>query len=243
MFKFNHAGMSAGKAKLHEIEALYNETKSITETEVTEVTEVTVMDMVGAADKAFSGIAGNAIKLLGQGLDVGIVAHTLGCDESYISQLLSQDEFKKQVTVMKMDLLQDATNRDRRLDRIEDKIIDKVERDLESNPYAFKSTSDAIRHLSIVNGLKRRGAGADLGVMQNQTGVTVVKLTLAKQVTARFEAQVDANNQVIQVGEQAMITVASSTLSASMKDKGSDVVSKIPGIINAGKTDRMTIYE
>jgi hypothetical protein len=224
MFKYNLDGMSASKAGLQEIEAIYN-------------------DGVLANDKAFSGIAGNAVKLLGQGLDVGIVAHTLGCDESYISQLLAQDEFKKQVTVMKMDLLQDATNRDRRLDKIEDKIIDKVERDLESNPFAFKSTSDAIRHLSIINGLKRRGAGADLGVMQNQGGVTVVKLTLAKHVNMRFEAQVDANNQVIQVGEQAMITVASSTLSASMQTKSSDAVGKIPGIINAGKADRLSMYE
>ena len=220
MFKFS--------PKVKEIEAIYNDEAK---------------NALGAVDKSFTGIAGNAIKLLGQGLEVSTVARTLGCDDSYISQLLADDEFKKQVTVMKMDLLQAATNRDRRLDDIEDKIITKVEKDLEANPFAFKSTSDAIRHLSIVNGLKRRGAGADLGVLQNQTGVTVVKLTLNKTVVNKFEAQVDINNQVIKVGDQDMITVSSSTLSAAMKGKASDIINTVPGIVNAGKDDRLTIYE
>ena len=43
-----------------------------------------------------------AKKLLGSGVQAEIVAATLGCEPSYISQLLSDDHFREEVIALRM---------------------------------------------------------------------------------------------------------------------------------------------
>lgn len=156
----------------------------------------------------FDGIQGRICKLLGQGIEAHRVASAIGCDPSYISQLLSDDAFKAQVQEYKLANLTEATARDRRYDAIEDKLLSKIEGDIDNNPLAFKTTTEKVRNLVAINGLKRRGANGDSQVATvNQT---VVQLVLPTQLMQRYVK--DINNQIVQAGDKNLLTMQSSQL-------------------------------
>ena len=156
-----------------------------------------------------------ALKLLGQGIPAINVAQALGCEPSYISQLMADDQFSAAVQELRYKSLSNATDRDERLNMLEDKLINKVNQDIDNNPLAFRSTMDRVRALSMINGMKRRGANSDAQISGH---TTIVNLTLPTQVINKFtkenlnEIQLDINNQVVKVGNQDLITMQSGTL-------------------------------
>lgn len=150
-------------------------------------------------------------KLLGQGIESSRVAAAVGCDPSYISQLLSDHSFAAKVQEYKLTFLAESTARDRRYDKLEDKMLDIIERDVDNNPVAFKSTSEKIRNLVLLNGMKRRGTNADV----NPTSVhnMYVQLNLSGSMLQKFIKEVrNADNQVVKVGDRDLISMQSSNL-------------------------------
>lgn len=171
--------------------------------------------------RAFDGLADRICKLLGQGIQASAVAASLGCEPSYISQLMADDAFKGKVQELKFAALTEATERDNRLNKLEDKMVDRIEKDVEHNPLAFKNTMERVRALSLVNNMKRRGASADGAANINSTNV--VTLILPTQIINRFSAnsanvKLDINNQVIGVGDQDLITMQSGSLERLVGD-------------------------
>jgi len=160
--------------------------------------------------KEYEGLQDRICKLLGQGIEGHRVAAAVGCDPSYISQLLSDDAFKERVQELKLANLTEATERDRRYDRLEDKLLSKIENDIDSNPLAFKSTTEKVRNLVAINGMKRRGANSDNNV--STINNTVVQLMLPTQLAGRYIK--DVNNQIVQVGDKNLLTMQSSQLEA-----------------------------
>lgn len=157
----------------------------------------------------YEGIQGRICKLLGQGIEGHRVASALGVDPSYVSQLLADDAFKERVQELRLANLTEATTRDKRYDGIEDKLLGHIEHDIDKNPFAFKTTGDKVRALSIVNNLKRRGANADSNIATiNQT---VVQLVLPTQLMQRYVK--DVNNQIVQAGDKNLLTMQSGSMS------------------------------
>ena len=159
-----------------------------------------------------TGLQDRICKLLGQGIEAGRVASALGCEQSYISQLLADDQFKERVQSLKLDLLQAATERDERINSLEDKLIKKVD-DALANPLQFRTGMEQVRALSMVNNLKRRGANNDGAITQQNN--TIVQLVLPTHIVNKFankDYQLDINNQVIQAGEQSLVTMQSGSL-------------------------------
>lgn len=177
------------------------------------------------SDFQITGLQDRICKLLGQGIEPARVASAVGCEQSYISQLLSDEHFKSRVQSLKLDMLQAATERDERLNGLEDKLIKKVDESL-ANPLQFRTGIEQVRALSMVNNLKRRGANTDGAVtMQNNT---IVQLVLPTHIINKFankEYQLDINNQVIQAGEQTLVTMQSGSLE-SMIGGASNELSK-----------------
>lgn len=140
------------------------------------------------------------IQLLGSGLSAEIVATAVGCEPSYVSQLLSDEEFAKKVSELRVVNLQAATNRDNKWNEIEDKLLDKLSASVE---YLIKPR-DIIQTLAVVNSAKRRGASAQENITVNNT---VVNLTLPRTAVHNFT--VNSLNQVIGVNEQSLLTIPS----------------------------------
>jgi transcriptional regulator with XRE-family HTH domain len=166
------------------------------------------MSAVMQQAQAHHGLKDKILNFLGAGVSPEKVASAVGVDPSYISQLISDPNFAAEVSDRKLLSLQEATNRDRRLDGLEDKLIDKTEKLLES-PLAFSRPMESVRALVMINGLKRRGAQGDSHISQNNT---VVNLILPNFITTKFT--VDVNNQVVQTGDKTFVTVPSKSVQA-----------------------------
>lgn len=170
----------------------------------------------------YEGVQGRICKLLGQGIEAHRVASAVGVDASYISQLLSDDAFKERVQELKLANLTESTERDRRYDKLEDKLLAKIEQDVDNNPLAFKSTTEKVRNLVAINGLKRRGANGDN--MVNTVNNTVVQLMLPTQLMQRYIK--DVNNQIVQAGDKNLLTMQSSQLEVISNEHVEQSISK-----------------
>ena len=143
------------------------------------------------------------INYLGSGISPSQVANAVGCDPSYISQMLANEEIAQAVSAKKMGVLTAVAERDRKLDALEDTLIAKAETAL-SSPFACIKPMEAIRALHTINSLKRRGDTVNQHV---NTGAVTVKVSLPKITMMQFT--VDINNQVIKADDTSLVTMAS----------------------------------
>ena len=144
-----------------------------------------------------------ALALLGQGLGPETVASAIGVSVSRISQLLSETEFAASVADLRFKNLSKHNERDNEYDRLEDELISKM-RDL--MPFMV-CPMEVARVLQIINAAKRRGSSTPESITNQQT---VVQLNMPVSIYQKFT--VNANNQVIQAGQQQLITVQSGNM-------------------------------
>jgi hypothetical protein len=161
-----------------------------------------------APSTKYTGTPARILELLGSGVQPVQVASAVGCSESYISQLLSDDEFARAVAQKRYDLLVAESGRDRAYDHIEDQLLEKLKAAL---PFITK-TGEILASIKVINGAKRRGAATLGGAASNNT---VIQLVLPTKTKARFT--VGSNGQVLEVssgaGSQSLLTVQSSSVS------------------------------
>lgn len=150
-----------------------------------------------------------ALALLGDGFPPSVVAASVGVSESYISQLMSLEWFASQVQEIKFLNLKKHTELDNKYDDLEYDLVEKLQR-VSKLLVKPKDISDVLR---VVNGAKRRGAGAS----QDQTIVqqNVINLTIPAALVHRFTS--NANNQVVEVQDgsgqsRTLVTAPSGSL-------------------------------
>jgi hypothetical protein len=160
-----------------------------------------------------NSIEDRALALLGAGIAAEAVASALGVTASYISQLLSNDEFAEEVTLLRYENLQKHNRRDSSYDTLEDKLLEKLEKAL---PLMYKP-GEVLKALQIVNGAKRRGQSAPEQVTNQQN---IVNLILPTVVLEQFATNI--NNQVIKVGDQELLTLPSNQLLESTENADND---------------------
>lgn len=151
-----------------------------------------------------------ALEMLGNGMSTKVAASAAGVSESRISQLLATEDFAEQVAARKYARLQAATARDKKYDSMEDKLLDK----LEKNICFMTKTNEIINSLKLVNGAERRGIPvqeAGIGQAVSHTVQIVIPVTALGAIGVDFN--LNANNQVVQAGEQSLLTIQSSNLS------------------------------
>lgn len=164
--------------------------------------------------KTYTGNTLRILELLGSGLSPEIVATAAGVTPSYISALLSEEDFAQQVTALRFKSLQSATERDNKYDTLEEALLDKMKDIL---PTMYKS-HDVLKAIQIVNAAKRRGASAP---EQTTINNTVINLVLPKHLVSAFK--LDTNNQVVEasIGDtsQTLVTMPSAALLQQTKTK------------------------
>ena len=150
-----------------------------------------------------SSLEERAVNLLGQGIDPVTVASAIGVSESRISQIISDPHIAAKIAELRYGNLAKFAERDAGYDALEDELLEKLKNCL---PYMIKPM-EILASIRIINGAKRRGAGIN---PTETTRQTVVKLTLPLSVINQF--RVDVNNQVIQAGEQELVTIQTGNL-------------------------------
>jgi hypothetical protein len=167
-----------------------------------------------------------ALSLLGQGIPPSAVASALGVDPSAISQLMSDSDFAEKVTDAKFTTLSKYNEHDSSIDALESKILEKMKDTL---PYMTKPL-ELLKSFQILNSAKRKGSLAPESVTTKQT---IVQLILPEITMQRFQSNV--HNQVIQVGEQSLLTIPSNRLLALTEAQ--NVSTRIEGLPNTTTTE------
>lgn len=139
-------------------------------------------------------------KLLGSGLSNEIVATAVGCESSYIAQLMADDDFAAVVVAMRTVTLTAHTTRDRNIDGLEDSLLEKLREVVDSN-LIYKPT-ELLRAFSVVNSAKRRGVAAHESLVVNNT---VVNLTIPSKVVQQFVK--NGQGEIIEVAGQSLVTM------------------------------------
>lgn len=176
-----------------------------------------------------TGKATQIKELLGSGLSAEVVSSAVGCDPSYISQLLSEESFASEVAAKRTLSLTAHSRRDASIDSIEDTLLGKLEEAVVAG--VFYKPRDLLMATSVVNRMIRRGTpAATSGVVVN----TVVQLSLPASVVKKYT--VNRVGEVVAVEGQTMVTMpahrllqqlaspslAPSPLSSSLGDDKSD---------------------
>ena len=159
-----------------------------------------------------------ALKLLGTGVSAEQVAAALGVTPARISQLLSDESFASQVADLKYSNLLSHSERDNKLDTLEDSLIQKIEM---LTPLIMRPM-EAIKALQIVNGAKRRGSQ---GLSAASPVTQVVQIAMPTQIVHKFVTNIQ--NQVIQTGEQQLLTIQSGTLLKNIQAEQPEVVQSL----------------
>lgn len=156
--------------------------------------------------------------LLGSGVSAEQAASALGITPARISQLLADESFATEVTELKYKNLVRNNERDETLDNLEDKLIHKVEQLL---PLIMRPM-EAIKALQTVNGAKRRGQSAPASLTNQQT---VVQINMPTQIVNQFVKNI--NNQVVQAGDQQLLTIQSGSLLKQIQAEHPQIVEQI----------------
>lgn len=156
--------------------------------------------------------------LLGSGLSVGVVASAVGCDSSYISQLLGEEHFATEVGELRSKALTADARRDSSIDSIEDKLLAKLDEVVTDG--GFYRPRDILSAVAIVNKLQRRGKpigpGGGVGVVNN-----IVNISLPAHVSRKFVT--NRANEVIEAEGQTLVTMPAHELLRSLAAKNASI--------------------
>lgn len=144
-----------------------------------------------------------ALALLGAGVPPEQVAPAVGVTVSRISQLLSDPEFTAKVANLRFEALSKHNERDSKYDSIEDRLVDKLSDLL---PLMMRPM-EVLKAIQVINTAKRRGQSAPDHITNQQV---VVSITMPTTIINKFV--VNGNNQVIQAGNQELLTIQSGSL-------------------------------
>jgi len=145
-----------------------------------------------------------ALALLGAGIAPETVAASLGVTPSFISQLLSEENFAAAVAELRFKNLSKHNERDNKYDELEDSLLSKL---TDSLPL-LQRPMEINKVLQTVNQAKRRGSSAPDSIVEKQS---IISLTIPVQLIQQFHT--NAQNQVVQAGEQTLLTMQSGSLS------------------------------
>lgn len=161
----------------------------------------------------FTSTEQRALELLvGGNLTQEQVAGAIGVDPSYISQLISREDFASTLASRRFEVLQSHNARDNKYDALEDTLLEK----LEDNVQLMHRPLEILKSLQVINAAKRRGSGVLDSTTQKQT---VINLVLPTQIIQRF-SQTNIHNQVIKAGSQELLTIQSANLLSLKESQG-----------------------
>jgi DNA-binding CsgD family transcriptional regulator len=149
--------------------------------------------------------------LLASGLNAAMVASTLSLSESYISQLLSQSDFRDRVTSARLAKNKGLVERDDKLELTEAKALERLALLL---PMVVKPL-EAARIYQTLNSAKRT---TSLPANSSTAGGATVVLNLPKSASVQFTLTHDTN-QVLEVDGRSMAPLPASRVKELMTEK------------------------
>ena len=165
--------------------------------------------------------------LLGRGIPAAQVADAVGCDASYVSQLLSDPDFEQEVAVLRADHAVKFVEHDAKLDELEELALKRVATLL---PFATK-LSEAAKVFSLLNGAKRRSEAANVQSAPAQT------VTIELPAAASVKVVVSTEKQVVEIEGRSMTTMPAKTLAARLEQRNAQRLldAQVPAMLPVSK--------
>lgn len=153
------------------------------------------------------------IEMLGKGIPASQVASAVGCDDSYISQLLGDEHIYKQVIEAKAEHFSNYVALDATLDRAEEEALNR----LASLTAFITKPAEAARVYSILNSAKRRTVDS---ASASAVVATTVSLELPEASRVRFTLTHD--RQVIEIEGRSMATMPAKSLASRLEQRNAE---------------------
>lgn len=139
------------------------------------------------------------LELLAQGVSPVQAAAAVGVTESYVSQLLSDEDFAADVESRKVARTEQDLKYDQKIDAAEEVFLDNIERKA-----SFANLQQSLHAFKVLNGAKRR---KDSRVGAGSSGpAVVVNLVLPAQFIPQHV--INANNEIVEVDGRTMVSAA-----------------------------------
>lgn len=155
------------------------------------------------------------MELLGSGVSNEQTASAVGCDASYISQLMADADFSAKVVALRVASLTEASKRDKKIDGIEDDLLDQLQDVVDMR--GFMKPRDMLAAFAIVNKASRRGVSGGEAMVINQQ---IINLQLPPAVVQNFTK--NAQGEIIEVEGQTLVTMPAHTLLKNLVQKNGD---------------------
>lgn len=169
------------------------------------------------------------IEMLGRNIPAMQVAAAVGCDDSYISQIMSDPDTALKVQELRTVYYSEYIEQDARTDRAEAAALAKVEQLL---PFIMRP-AEAVRVYAVLNAARRRTVDAAAATTQLPAQTVVLDLPAATRV--RFTTTPD--RQVIEVEGRSLTTMPARNLSQQLEQRNAQrllnapVPMQLPGLM------------
>lgn len=176
------------------------------------------------------------IEMLGKGIPAVQVASAVGCDDSYISQLLSDEAVATRVQELKAANFSAYIEQDQKVDDAEAAALQKVSDLL---PYITRP-AEAVRVFAVLNAAKRRTQET---ANQAQAVAQTVQLDLPEAVRVRLTVTHD--KQVIEIEGRSMTTMPAKSLAARLEQRNAArlLATDVPSTLLPTKADMPLVQQ
>lgn len=139
------------------------------------------------------------IQYISSGVTPGEAARALGITPGAVTQLMETPEVSSELSKLREEQILRSSALDAKYDRIEDTLLDKLEKSI---PLLLRA-GEITNVLARVNAAKRRGAGAPTAAAPTK----ILQLNLPTILQQKFV--LNSHNQVITAGAQDLVTIPS----------------------------------
>lgn len=151
-----------------------------------------------------------ALSLLSQGLQPSVVAATVGVEESYISQLMSNEDFAVELESRRVKQSEQDIQYDQKLDTTEAEFLERI-----SDKVRQANFQQSMQAFKVLNAAKRRKDRSQ-AISQAGTGV-VVNINLPSSIIPTYV--MNQQSEIIEVNGKTMISATPKTLDALVEQK------------------------
>lgn len=168
--------------------------------------ELPELALNSSADRKFTKAEEDILRLLSDGHSQETVSTTLGITPSQISQYLSKDDFRSELSVRKSKKLEKYKKLDDGYDRLEQKVMDKLEQSI----MFVSKPGELTAILTRLNAAKRRMSDPSTN---NAVPIQqIVQVVLPTAIIHQFTKT--AEGHVVAVDSKSLVTIPSSVLSS-----------------------------
>ena len=149
----------------------------------------------------------NAVLELAPLMSQAQIARKLSITEGYVSQILAKESLSSKIVEAKLKYLDEATQRDQRLNEVEDALLARLKEMIPS----FYKPKDVLYAFSAINKAVRRGATTEVlqaSVADQET--KVININLPQVIKQRYK--INSKSEVIEVEGRPLVTADSKQL-------------------------------